>query len=69
MAACPPKSVHFQEAVRPHDWAALLGFIPPNLKLPFKKSMSDIPDITDTEHWAIKTSLDERWERMSSHPN
>jgi len=23
--------------------------------------MSDIPDITDTEHWTIKTSLDERW--------
>ncbi len=23
MAACLPKSVHFQEAVRPHDWAAL----------------------------------------------
>jgi len=23
MAACPPKSVHFQEADRPHDWAAL----------------------------------------------
>ena len=23
--------------------------------------MSNIPDITDSEHWAIKTSLDERW--------
>jgi len=23
--------------------------------------MSDIPDITDTEHWTIRTSLDERW--------
>ena len=23
MAACPPKSVNFQEAVRPHDGAAL----------------------------------------------
>ena len=23
--------------------------------------MSDIPDISDTEHWTIKTSLDERW--------
>jgi hypothetical protein len=23
--------------------------------------MSDIPDITDTEHWTIKASLDERW--------